>query len=210
MADYTGKGSFGVVILAFVAASCQTPVPEITSGLDISSALRVGQPAEIVVLPLVDASKNQNFTAQLRAHARVEIANALIDRRYTSLAKGFVDTVVAREAVSIANSSVADAAYLVSVKGSWDEDAVLGIRVDRWDGSRLRDGGFLYFEAEVTMVDSGTGETLCSGQIAGTVKAGGAGAAPIAGSARVMDATTQFALAIIDQFPRRWPGKGKN
>ena len=62
MADYTGKGSFGVVILAFVAASCQTPVPEITSGLDISSALRVGQPAEIVVLPLVDASQNQNFT----------------------------------------------------------------------------------------------------------------------------------------------------
>lgn len=196
--------SIALILGALGATSCRTPAPPIRRSLQTSPELLTKSPADIAVLPVVDASRSGRLTPELREALREEIAVALArERFYSPLSVDYVDRVMTKEAVSVDDPAVVDAAWLAKVTGKFGEDAVLGLRITRWDDTKLMAEARVRFALELTMVDAATGKTLLSGRLEGEVKAGGEGPAPLTRVARARAAVHELARMLAREFPRR-------
>lgn len=196
--------SIALILGALGAASCQTPAPPVRRSLQTSPELLTKSPADIAVLPVVDASRGGRLTRELREALREDIAVALArERFYSPLNVEYVDRMMAEQAVSVDDPAIVDAAWLAKVAGKFGEDAVLGVRVTRWDDSKLMADARVRFALEITMVDAATGKVLLSGQLEGEVKAGGEGPAPLGRIARARAAVRELARVLARELPRR-------
>lgn len=157
-------------------AGCQTPEPvRVDANFVAAPALTAQSPAVVAVLPIEDGTGGTALDERLRTYIRQQIERQLVDRKYSPLRSGFVDAAGAVPA----GESVLTPATLAKVAGRAGEDAVLAVRVGRWDESTLLKDRRLRFQFEAVMIGRDGAEPLWSGSIQGEVKAGGAGAAPL-------------------------------
>jgi hypothetical protein len=184
-----------------VLGGCQSEPARIQPALHASPRLLAASPADIAVLPVEDATPDRRAEPVL-VTMREANNQELVERRYSPLAAGRVDAALGTGG-SNRRGGVIDAAWLGSLAGKAQEDALLGIRVTRWDTSSLMANARVRFAADVTMIDSKTKETLWSGNVDGDVKAGGDGAAPLDPAERARDAARRFGHELIQLLPRR-------
>lgn len=165
---------WGAALLLF--AGCQTPDPvRVDANFVPSAALAAQSPAVVAVLPVEDGTGGTALDDRLCTYIRQQIERQLVDRKYSPLRSGYVDAAGAVPA----GESMLTPATLAKVAGRAGEDAVLAVRVGRWDESTLLKDRRLRFQFEAVMIGRDGTEPMWSGSIQGEVKAGGAGAAPL-------------------------------
>ena len=193
--------SVPAALLALAACASKPPVI-IESTMNSDPALVSQSPNEIVVLPVEDATNSRGIdTTAMRA----AIADALPEKRYVPIRLSHADSVLANAGVSLAGSAV-DAAAVQSLRGKLDEDALLGVRITRWDTSRLAATGRLQFTAETMLTSSATGQPLWWGVVEGDVKAGGeTGVVPVSTDDKLKSVHGLFGRYILAELPRRIP-----
>ena len=94
--------------------------------------------------------------------------------------------------------------YLKRVAGRSTEDALLALRVDRWDETALLTDKKVRFQLQVALVAS-DGEVLWSGGFGGEVKAGGMGAAPRDRELMSRSCAELVASELLANLPQRKP-----
>ena len=170
-----------VLGLLLLAAGCKSTEPvTVFPSFTTAPAMAIHKPAEIAVLPVEDGSPGGAAGRHL-VFLRQEVMRQLVDRLYTPLAasvvdatlKGNADAVAAREA----KTSMLEPAFLKKIAGTSSEDGVFALRVDTWDEGHLLTDRTITFQFQAALVGN-DGQQLWYGTIHGTVKAGGAGAAP--------------------------------
>jgi hypothetical protein len=181
-------------------AACQTPLPPVHSSLVTSPELLTSKAVDIAVLPIEDGTPDRRPEGVLGT-IRDELASALVGRLYSPMATAKVDGVLAREAS--ARRTATDTAGLLALSGKFGEDAILAVRLRRWDSSSLMSDARVKFEADVTLFDSRTNRVLMTGGLEGQVKSGGEGPAPLGIEARHQDAGVQFGRLVAQHIPRR-------
>lgn len=161
--------------LALLAA-CQTPVPlTATPSFTTFPALAARNPSDIAVLPVEDGSEAKD-ASRLLEFMRQVLRERLPDRHYAPLATAVVDAAL-HDVHPGAGETLLTPAFLKRVAGRATEDAMLAVRVDRWDESRLLSEKHVAFQLQAALVGN-DGEQMWSGTLSGDVKAGGMGAAP--------------------------------
>lgn len=189
-----------IVLTFFALSACRSAPPVIMqNGLTATPSLAARLPVDIAVLPIQDDTPAQTL-APFAEELRSDIASALARRLYSPLAPAHVDSRV--DASALRGGSIVDAGFVQGWSGRFDEDAVLGVRITRWDERTMMHDARVDFGAEVMMVGS-DGAVLWSGRADGSVKAGGSGPAPIPRRQRSRSAIEVFADALIDELPVR-------
>ncbi|MGA0869997.1 MAG: hypothetical protein ACO3UM_13800, partial [Planctomycetota bacterium] len=167
------------VLLSLLSfGACQTgPAVQISSGLRLAPAFTAAPPSQIAILPVEDGTSGAAF-GDLTSRLRDSFQRELALRAYSPIAPNYVDQRL--EAVGkVGAGSPVDPGFAAGLKGGFQEEALVGFRVLRWDDSRIVETRRAQFSIEVLMVGASSGETLWSGQIGGAVKAGGEGASPL-------------------------------
>jgi hypothetical protein len=167
--------------------------------------LIASNPVDVAVMPIEDATPG-NAAEPVLGEIRDSVAAQLVTRLYSPIALAAIDRATPRDASSAGRThSVVDPAWLATVAGRYQEDAVLGIRITRWDKSSLMANAKVRFAADLTMIGSRDRKILWSGSVEGEVKAGGRGPAPLDGRERELSAGRQFAEQVIALLPKRRP-----
>ena len=192
-----------LAVLILSLGACSTP-PAVDVQSDFTTDVQLGQlnPRDVGVLPLEDASLGGTAT-QLLDFMRHQIDLNLVQRHYSPLSHTLVDATLSRASGPV---SVMEMGYLAQVAQSFedaDESAVLAVRLNRWDESALLSAARVDFQAEAVLVSGSGGATLWSGQISGSVKAGGDGPAPLDPGLRAEDAARLFVELLIKNLPSR-------
>lgn len=137
--------------LALPFAACNDIPKRKGASVDTVSPARFDTtlPTEVVVAPIVNPSANATLPADV---LRESFQHALVRRRYSPLAIGYVD------------AKIVDAAYR---PGSLQEEAVLEVTVERWDTSLWEMRGSLSVKLNVRLIDARKpgGADLWSGRI---------------------------------------------
>ena len=94
--------------------------------------------------------------------------------------------------------------FLKRVAGKAAEEAALAVRVERWDESHLLADKKLDFQVQAALV-ANDGEVLWSGSLAGSVKAGGLGAAPRDRDGMARSCAEQAMVELLNHLQRRRP-----
>ena len=205
--DPTRSGKLGLACLVaitslpFVTGCKAAPPVQVAPAFTASPELARINPNDVAVLPVQDATPRQNATRVL-ATMRRALEERLVTRRYAPLAPGVVDANLAIAGGSH-RDSILDAAWLADLAGSFKEDAILAVRVNRWNTATLLRDNRVQFDVEAALVGSQTGEVLWSGTLNGTVKAGGQGAAPLDPEDRVQDAAARTMQELLGYLDRR-------
>jgi hypothetical protein len=195
---------FARALLAFTllaVTACQSPQPEIRSSLTSTAQLTTRAPVDIALLPVQDATDTKAL-ATLMPRMRDEAARGLVARAYSPLAFPLIDRALPVEATTGGLRAV-DPAYQKTLSNRWNEDAILGIRVTRFETSALQSTGWVQFAADVLLTDSKNGDTLWAGPVEGRVKSGGLGPAPLDPTERLRDASAQVVKEILLLMPSR-------
>lgn len=167
--------SFALVLFALFAA-CKTPPPLTTTPSFVTyPALSTRNPNDIAVLPIEDGTPNLAATRHLEFMRQV-LQRGLPTRLYAPVSSQVVDAALLHSEPGPGETRMTQA-YLKRVAGKAAEDAMLAVRLDSWDESRLLSDMRLSFQLQAVLV-ANDGEVLWSGNLGGTVKAGGLGPAP--------------------------------
>lgn len=194
-----------VPLLLVALAACQSqPTRQVSSGLQLAAAFRSAPPVQIAILPVEDRTADRSFLA-LADRLRERIEAGLAARAYSPLAPRYVDERLAAIG-KFASGSPVDPQWLDGLRGSFQEDALLGVQVVEWDARRIVESRRASFSLELRMVAAATGETLWSGRFGGSVKAGGEGAAPLTRARQVEAAVDEVAAALVAELPTRVAG----
>lgn len=197
--------SFVPILLAGLTAllsGCQSEPPvRMAASLRVAPELLTLRPADIAILPIEDGTLTRSF-GPLEGRMRAALVKQLAERLYSPLDPSHVDRRL-RDTGRLATGSPVDGTWLGSVRGSFGEDAVLGVRITQWDVSKIMDTRRVQFSAELLMLGSQTGATLWSGRVEGSVKAGGDGPAPLGREQRIESAADVVAGAIAPGLPNR-------
>lgn len=191
------------------AAGCRVVEPAmVDSTLAPTPALASARPGDIAVLPVEDGSPGAAASRHL-LFLRQELMRQLPDRLYSPLTAFTVDSALAakvapREASAKASESMLAPAVLRTYVGHCKEDAVLALRIDRWDESRLLIDKRLRFELQAALM-SVKGEQLWSGSLRGELKAGGTGAAPRDKDGMARSCATLAIGELLQRLPMRTP-----
>ncbi|MEY4675312.1 MAG: hypothetical protein RL148_3096 [Planctomycetota bacterium] len=194
---------FSVLLFSLLVASCQTPDPvTIVPSLSAHPALAVRNPADIAVLPIEDATLDRGF-GKLRESMRQALMTKLTERLYSPLSDRVVDAALSSE-LPMGGETVLTPSYLKRVAGRSTEDALLAVRIDRWDETPLLTDKKVRFQLQVAMVAS-DGEVLWSGGFGGEVKAGGLSAAPRDRELMARSCAELVASELLQNLPQRKP-----
>lgn len=139
--------------LAFVVIGCQAApkeMPESRSEGGPSSALFERQPIDIAVLPVYTGRK---FEPSLAKALRGTVKDELLDKRYSPVSFDSIDSKLG----DFPDSRELD---LHTMRGNFDEDALLYVRLDQWDDSMLSKHQFMLVGLTFTLYDSRTGSQL--------------------------------------------------
>lgn len=184
-------------------AACQAPPPLTTTPSFVSSpALTVRKPGDIAVLPVEDGTPQQSATPYLE-HMRAVLMRQLPERRYSPLSARVVDAALS-EMRPGSGETVLTPSYLKRVAGRSTEDALLALRVDRWDEGRLMSERRVQFQFQAALVAS-DGELLWSGTLQGEAKAGGKGAAPRDRDAMARNCAELALIELLNHLAQRVP-----
>jgi hypothetical protein len=189
------------VLLGFVAACQSEPPLRVAAALRASPELGTERPIDIALLPVEDATVARSFGV-LELRLRQALVKQLADRLYSPLAPEHVDRRL-RETGKLATGSPVDPSWLGGVRGSFEEDAVLGVRITHWDVSKIMETRRVQFAVEVLMLGAKSGATLWSGRMEGSAKAGGEGPAPLGREQRIESAVDVVADALSAELPPR-------
>lgn len=192
------------MLLGSVLGACAYPPPvDLQPALVASPALAVVRPVDIAILPVQDATVAGVF-AKHRRTMRDRLGFALAHRAYSPLAASHTDARVTGDQMQ--RGSAVDAAFVRALAGSCEGDAVLGVRVTRWDERALMSRqSRVHFACEVLLV-AADGTVLWSGRLDGSVKPGGENPAPLRREDRSRSAVQIFADALIGELPARRRG----
>jgi hypothetical protein len=195
-----------VVPFVLVAlAACQSqPSRQVSSGLQLAPTFRAAPPSQIAILPVEDRTGDRSFL-EWADRLRVAVERQLAGRAYSPLSPGYVDerlTAIGR----FASGSPTDPAWLAELRGSFQEEALLGLQMVEWDARRIVETRRVTFSIEVRMLDSSSGATLWSGRFGGSVKSGGDGATPLTRDRQLEAAVDEVAAALVAELPIRAGG----
>jgi hypothetical protein len=194
---------FVAVVVVVVLAACQTSQPvSVQPSFSTSPALSVRNPGDIAVLPVEDGTVGGAATRHL-TFLREVLQRHLPDRFYSPLTAQIVDAAVGSE-VRGQGETILTPAYLRRVAGKSSEDALLAVRVDRWDESTLLADKRLRFQVQAALV-ANDGEVLWSGTLIGEAKAGGMGAAPRERDAMARSAGELAMIELLNHLAQRMP-----
>jgi hypothetical protein len=168
--------SIACVLSVLVLAACQTVVPlTATPSFITSPGLLSRNPADIAVLPVEDGTPAGDARLLLE-YMRQSLEHHLPERRYSPIASRVVDAKL-KDLRPERGETTLTPVFLKRVAGRATEDALLAVRVGRWDESRLMSEKRVEFEFQATLVGN-DGEVFWSGSLVGNVKSGGLSAAP--------------------------------
>ena len=177
--------------------------PKVDSNLQAAPEILAANPSDIAVLPIEDATAGQTARPRLVVMRRA-IAKSLIQRRYSPLQASAVDQAIRARPASA--GSMMDPGWIEAMAGKAAEDAMLIVRLNKWDESSLMSTARVRFDADVKLVYAKDRSVLWSGNIHGEAKAGGAeGPAPFDRQGRAKGAAEQFANELIRRLPARMP-----
>ncbi len=155
---------FSLIALLFSTA-CQTTERVPDSLWADASAKLTPDVVDIAVLPPVDATPPREMLIPgIQAPTppvekfRLAAYEQLIQRRYTPLSLDFID-------MKLLGKPEPVAASYQDMRGSWGEDAVLGITINHYNASRLEARKAISIGLEAYLLSSRTGETLWQGRI---------------------------------------------
>jgi len=167
---------------------------------DLRPELLQQNPNDIAVLKVEDASEGHKAGAVLE-YMRAEIEKALIKRKYAPLMSVTVDAHI-RDAVA-PGGSIIEATYLKTVAKKASEDAILAVRIKRWDEGSLLENNRVAFDAEIVLFGSSVGKVLWSLDLWGVVVAGGGQAASQDPAKRAEEAALEFVKKVLGHLPKR-------
>ena len=190
-------------MLGFSACAMPGP-PPIEDSLIRSAELGRVNPASIAVLQVEDRTGGE-FVQPLLETMRDQLGASLINRRYSPLNPAYVDGRMRRavQNASTGGRSNIETDYLASLAGQAGEDAILAVQVSHWDPAGLLVSSEVSFVAKVTLFGSADKIVLWTGDIRGTVVAGGRGAAPRDPAERARSAARELIKELLNRLPRR-------
>lgn len=157
-------------------AGCRQIEPIRVDGEFVTSPRFVtASPSIVSLLPIEDGTED-GAAARHVTMMRQEINRQLPERLYSPTRQQWVDASL-RGAAPIGESIMAPG-RLAEFARAGKDDAVLAVRVGKWDESTLMSDHRVRFAFDAAMVGK-DGTQLWSGHIEGSVKAGGVGAAPL-------------------------------
>jgi hypothetical protein len=166
---------FIVAALALLAACQSAPPLQTQASFTTNPTLAIRKPADIAVLAVEDGTPGRAAERHLEYMRRL-LVEQLPVRRYSPLAPTAVDASLG-SATPASGETVLSPSFLKRVAGKATEDAILVVRVDRWDERQLVIDKTCAFQLQAALV-ANDGEILWNGTLAGVAKAGGLGAAP--------------------------------
>ncbi|MEC8252087.1 MAG: hypothetical protein VX044_02660 [Planctomycetota bacterium] len=186
----------GVLLLA----GCQTPNPvDVDSTFVTAKEFGSKSPSIVSLLPIEDGTKGGSVDRHL-TYMRQEINRQLPERLYTPTRQTWVDA--STRGAAPAGESIVTPEALAAYATSGKDDAVLAVRVSKWDESLLMSTRKVSFRLDAAMVGSDA-TPLWSGSIEGRVKAGGAGAAPLGREAMARSCVELAVHELLLQLPSR-------
>ncbi|MBL8754495.1 MAG: hypothetical protein JNK15_14420 [Planctomycetes bacterium] len=190
--------------LLFFGAACQTPQPvNVNANFVSTPAFNTRSPSQVAVLPIEDGTADGAIQRHLTL-LRQEVMRQLPSRLYTPLTASAVDAALTTVPAPAAGESILVPATLQKLAGHAAEDAVLALRVDRWDEGRLMVDKTVWFQFQAALVGS-DGVQLWSGTIAGEVKAGGLGPSPRDKDGMARSCAELAVREMMLRMPRRAP-----
>ena len=186
----------GILLLA----GCKTPNPvEVDATFLTATDFGSRSPSIVSLLPIEDGTRDGGAARHL-TFMRQEINRMLPERLYSPTRQTWVDGSV--RSAAPAGESIVTPDALASFARAGKDDAILAVRVAKWDESQLMSTRKVSFEFEAAMVASDA-KTLWSGTIQGRVKAGGAGAAPLGRDAMARSCMELAVYELLLQLPER-------
>lgn len=183
---------------------CQTPVqPVVEPAVQVDSQrLQTDPPVDVVILPVEDATVGKVFTGYAEP-LRESLSARLADLNYTPVRnRDYVDQRLRDERMR--DRSMVDASALEQIRGLFEEDALLGVRINRWDISKIDDRrpttGFSF---DLRLIDSRTGAVLASGTIDGIVPPTTEGVTPTTRKGRLNATVRSLGNYLLDTLPTR-------
>lgn len=187
--------------LVALLAACQAPVPmRTTPSFQTSPSLLTRNPGDIAVLPLEDGTPDGTAAPRLE-YMRQVLWRQLVPRRYSPMSLRAVDAAL-REVQPAAGETLLAPAFLQRAAGRAAEEALLAVRVDRWDEGRLLAEKKVDFQFQAVLVAS-DGELLWSGTLSGEAKAGGLGPAPRDGDSMAESCADQALTELLNHLQKR-------
>jgi hypothetical protein len=192
------------LVAAFaVLAGCETRPPMLTTpSFQTSPALSARNPADIAVLPIEDGTPDRKV-GSLLDHMRKVLTSALITRQYSPLNVDVVDAALSGTTRQ-SGETILTPGYLKRVAGKSNEDGTMAVRIDRWDEATLMSDKRVKFQIQAALTAK-DGELLWNGTLAGEVKAGGAGAAPLDREGMEKSCAELAMIELVNHLDRRKP-----
>lgn len=182
----SGRRAAGLLALGLLAA-CQTPEPVAVNATFVATpAFSTRGPSQIAVLAIEDGTLKSDpamggpatgLSDRFLVFLRQEVMRQLPDRLFTPLTAMVVDAELRKLPAEAPGQSIMVPATLKKLAGHAGEDAVLALRVDRWDETNLPVSRRVWFQFQASLVGN-DGAPLWSGSLQGQVRAGGASASP--------------------------------
>ncbi len=196
-------GAVLALALPLALTGCKGGPPiEVSSGLRSSPGLRTLSPSDIAVLAVEDGTTDRGFGG-LDPLFRRAFAEVLVQRGYSPLAASYVDQRMQESGKAGAGSPV-DPTFLSSVRDTFAADAVLGLRVTKWDARDVAlSSPRVGFRVEVLMLGAESGERLWWGSFEGRLKPGGEGTAPLGRQERIRAAADTLARTLGAELEMR-------
>lgn len=166
-----------VTLGILVLAGCQTINPvSVAANFVTTPEFATNCPTAVAVLPIEDGSEGGTAARHL-TFIRQEVNLQLVrERKFSATTEKWVDASLM--GANTGSESILTPARLTALAKASRDDAVLAVRIEKWDESSLMADRFVTFEISAAMVTS-DGIQLWSGSINGRVKAGGIGASPL-------------------------------
>eukprot|EP00904_Undaria_pinnatifida_P001907 jgi/Undpi1/11717/HiC_scaffold_37.g14012.m1 len=188
-----------IFALLVLGACASTPSVDVTPSVSPTPRLAAVNPIDIAVLPVHDNSVSKSAT-WLLADMREAAEFALPGRRYSPLGSQYVD---ARLVVGTVEASLRQPSSIAALCGRFEEDAILAIMVNRWDDRDVMRTARVKFDLEAALIGGEDRQTLWSGRLEGSIKAGGDGPAPLDRQERSRDVAKRAVDALIDLIDER-------
>jgi len=194
--SFSSPASF-LAVLVIVTLGCRS-IPEERLPKEVSEGgptpeLFERKPIDIAVLPPFTGRRHE---PKLASALRAEVKSELIGKRYSPIAFDAIDSKLGE----FPDSRELD---VNDMRGNFDEDAILYIRLKQWDDDLLKEFQLMTLGVTFTLYDSRTGRVLWEHRIADRTTG-----LPSAG--RDGDETTVFrtlASRTVSDAPASLPGK---
>ncbi len=190
------------VPLALLGACHIAPPMQVQSSFETSPSLQERNPSDIAVLQVEDGTVQLTATPYLN-FMRESLTRQLPNRSYAPLSIRAVDAAL-RQTRPGSGESILARPFLERAAAQSSAEAVLALRVDRWDESRLLSDKRVTFEFQTALV-ANDGELLWSGSLSGWVKAGGRGAAPLDATLMARSCAEVALAELLTHLKRRLP-----